>query len=86
MNEVGGLNHPTAEEVLRGISLSKSASVFSLPRQIDEPKGGPVRPRQSLAEKTMVTYQYPRTNIFLDHLSKTVTGTILQRELRALNA
>jgi kynurenine formamidase len=54
MDEVGALNYLTAEEVFRGISQIKSASVFTLQRLIGDPEGDPVWPGRSPAEKTMV--------------------------------
>jgi kynurenine formamidase len=53
-DEVGALNYLTAEEVFRGISQIKSASVFTLQRLIGDPEGDPVWPGRSPAEKTMV--------------------------------
>lgn len=50
MDEVGALNHLTAEEFLRGVSHVKSASVFTLRRLIGDPQGDPVWPVRSLDE------------------------------------
>jgi kynurenine formamidase len=53
-DEVGALNYLTAAEVLRGVQHIKSGSVFTLQRLIGDPKGDPVWPGRSPAEKTMV--------------------------------
>ncbi|MHB8191503.1 MAG: cyclase family protein [Ferrimicrobium sp.] len=53
-DEVGALNYLTVEEVFRGISQIRSARVFTLQRLIGDPKGDPVWPGRSPAEKTMV--------------------------------
>jgi kynurenine formamidase len=53
-DEVGALNYLTAAEVLRGVQHIKSGAVFTLQRLIGDPKGDPVWPGRSPAEKTMV--------------------------------
>ncbi len=53
-DEVGALNYLTAAEVLRGVAHVKSGEVFTLQRLIGDPKGDPVWPGRSPAERTMV--------------------------------
>ena len=53
-DEVGALNYLTPAEVLRGVQHIKSGAVFTLQRLIGDPKGDPVWPGRSPAEKTMV--------------------------------
>jgi kynurenine formamidase len=53
-DEVGSLNYLTADEVLRGVKHVKSASVFTLQRLIGDPKGDPVWPGRTPAERTMI--------------------------------
>ena len=53
-DEVGALNYLTAEEVLRGVQHVRSGSVFTLQRLIGDPKGDPVWPGRTPAERTMI--------------------------------
>ncbi len=53
-DEVGSLNYLTAEEVLRGVQHVKQGTVFTLQRLIGDPKGDPVWPGRSPAERTQV--------------------------------
>ncbi len=53
-DEVGALNYLTAEEVFRGVRHIKSGDVFTLQRLIGDPKGDPVWPGRTPAEKTMI--------------------------------
>jgi kynurenine formamidase len=53
-DEVGALNYLTADEVLRGIAHVRQGSVFTLQRLIGDPKGDPVWPGRSPAERTMI--------------------------------
>nr|MBA3525159.1 cyclase family protein [Geodermatophilaceae bacterium] len=53
-DEVGALNYLTAEEVLRGVAHIKSGTVFTLQRLIGDPKGDPVWPGRTPAERTMI--------------------------------
>ena len=53
-DEVGALNYLTAEEVLRGVRHISSGEVFTLQRLIGDPKGDPVWPGRTPAEKTMI--------------------------------
>lgn len=53
-DEVGALNYLTAEEVLRGVRHVRSGSVFTLQRLIGDPKGDPVWPGRTPAERTMI--------------------------------
>jgi len=53
-DEVGSLNYLTAEEVLRGVRHISSGEVFTLQRLIGDPKGDPVWPGRTPAEKTMI--------------------------------
>jgi kynurenine formamidase len=53
-DEVGALNYLTADEVLRGIAHVKQGAVFTLQRLIGDPKGDPVWPGRSPAERTMI--------------------------------
>lgn len=53
-DEVGALNYLTAEEVLRGIRHVRTGEVFTLQRLIGDPKGDPVWPGRTPAERTMI--------------------------------
>jgi kynurenine formamidase len=53
-DEVGALNYLTAEEVFRGVRHIKSGSVFTLQRLIGDPRGDPVWPGRTPAERTQV--------------------------------
>ena len=53
-DEVGALNYLTTEEVFRGVHHIKSGTVFTLQRLIGDPKGDPVWPGRTPAEKTMI--------------------------------
>lgn len=53
-DEVGSLNYLTSEEVLRGVAQIRSGTVFTLQRMIGDPKGDPVWPGRTPAERTMV--------------------------------
>ena len=53
-DEVGALNYLTTEEVFRGVRHIKSGTVFTLQRLIGDPKGDPVWPGRTPAEKTMI--------------------------------
>ena len=53
-DEVGCLNYLTAEEVLRGVQHVRAGKVFTLQRLIGDPKGDPVWPGRSPAERTMI--------------------------------
>ena len=53
-DEVGALNYLTAGEVLRGVQHIKSGQVFTLQRLIGDPKGDPVWPGRSPAERTQI--------------------------------
>src|SRR5450759_287518 len=53
-DEVGALNYLTAEEVFRGVRHIKSGNVFTLQRLIGDPKGDPVWPGRTPAERTQV--------------------------------
>jgi kynurenine formamidase len=53
-DEVGALNYLTAEEVLRGVQHVRQGKVFTLQRLIGDPKGDPVWPGRSPAERTMI--------------------------------
>ena len=53
-NEVGALDYLTTEEVFRGVRHIKSGTVFTLQRLIGDPKGDPVWPGRTSAEKTMI--------------------------------
>lgn len=53
-DEVGSLNYLTAEEVLRGVQHVKQGSVFTLQRLIGDPKGDPVWPGRTPAERTQI--------------------------------
>ena len=53
-DEVGSLNYLTAEEVLRGVQHVRQGQVFTLQRLIGDPKGDPVWPGRSPAERTMI--------------------------------
>ncbi|WP_448641622.1 cyclase family protein [Geodermatophilus sp. URMC 63] len=53
-DEVGALNYLTADEVLRGVRHVRQGKVFTLQRLIGDPKGDPVWPGRSPAERTMI--------------------------------
>lgn len=53
-DEVGSLNYLTSAEVLRGISAVGKGEVHTLQRLINDPKGDPVWPGRSPAERTMI--------------------------------
>ncbi|MER7396023.1 cyclase family protein [Streptomyces sp. NPDC000151] len=53
-DEVGALNYLDAAEVLRGAAHIRSGQVFTLQRLIGDPKGDPVWPGRSPAERTMI--------------------------------
>ncbi|MFC6065683.1 cyclase family protein [Streptomyces ochraceiscleroticus] len=53
-DEVGALNYLDAAEVLRGAAQIRSGQVFTLQRLIGDPKGDPVWPGRSPAERTMI--------------------------------
>lgn len=53
-DEVGALNYLTKDEVLRGIKSVQRGEVFTLQRLINDPKGDPVWPGRSPAERTMI--------------------------------
>lgn len=53
-DEVGALNYLTAAEVLRGVAEVKDGKVFTLQRIIGDPKGDPVWPGRTPAERTQI--------------------------------
>jgi len=53
-DEVGALNYLTAEEVMWGVAHIKQGSVFTLQRLIGDPKGDPVWPGRTPAERTQI--------------------------------
>jgi kynurenine formamidase len=53
-DEVGALNYLTADEVMRGIRHIQKGEVFTLQRLIGDPKGDPVWPGRTPAERTQV--------------------------------
>lgn len=53
-DEVGSLNYLTAEHVVAGAKLIRRGSVFTLQRLIGDPKGDPVWPGRSPAEREMI--------------------------------
>ncbi|QPR36693.1 cyclase family protein [Delftia acidovorans] len=53
-DEVGALNFLTPAEVLRGVSHIRSGETFTLQRLIGDPRGDPVWPGRTPAERTMV--------------------------------
>jgi kynurenine formamidase len=53
-DEIGCLNYLTADEVLRGVRHIKSGRVFTLQRLIGDPKGDPVWPGRTPAERTQI--------------------------------
>ena len=53
-DEVGALNYLTTDEVFRGVRHIRSGTVFTLQRLIGDPKGDPVWPGRTPAEKTMI--------------------------------
>lgn len=53
-DEVGALNYLTPTEVLRGVAEVKDGKVFTLQRIIGDPKGDPVWPGRTPAERTQI--------------------------------
>ncbi len=53
-DELGALNYLSAAEVMRGVGHIRSGNVFTLQRLIGDPKGDPVWPGRTPAEKTMI--------------------------------
>ncbi|MEO3937656.1 cyclase family protein [Dermatophilaceae bacterium Soc4.6] len=53
-DEVGGLNYLGTEQVLAAASLIRSGKVFTLQRLIGDPKGDPVWPGRTPAERTQI--------------------------------
>lgn len=53
-DEIGSLNYLTSQEVLRGIGSVSKGEVHTLQRLINDPKGDPVWPGRSPAERTMI--------------------------------
>ena len=53
-DELGSLNYLTPAEVLRGVQHIRSGNVFTLQRLIGDPKGDPVWPGRSPAQRTMI--------------------------------
>ena len=53
-DEVGSLNYLGPEQVLAAVSLVRQGKVFTLQRLIGDPKGDPVWPGRSPAERTML--------------------------------
>jgi len=53
-DEIGSLNFLTSEEVLRGVRHVKKGEVFPLQRLIGDPKGDPVWPGRTPAERTQI--------------------------------
>ncbi|HEY0400934.1 MAG TPA: cyclase family protein, partial [Blastococcus sp.] len=53
-DEVGALNYLTADEVMRGVRHIQKGEVFTLQRLIGDPKGDPVWPGRTPAERTQV--------------------------------
>ena len=53
-DEVGALNYLSAAEVLRGVAEVKEGKVITLQRQIGDPKGDPVWPGRTPAERTQI--------------------------------
>jgi kynurenine formamidase len=53
-DEVGALNHLTAAEVLRGVAQVRSGTLFTLQRLIGDPRGDPVWPGRTPAQRTQV--------------------------------
>src|ERR1039457_3093076 len=60
-DEVGALNYLTTEEVFRGVRHIKSGTVFTLQRLIGDPRGDPVWPGRTPAEKTMILDESSRS-------------------------
>src|SRR5256885_10400844 len=52
-DEVGALNFLTPAEVLRGVSHIRSGETFTLQRLIGDPRGDPVWPGRTPAERTI---------------------------------
>ncbi len=53
-DEVGALNYLGSAEVIAGASLVRSGKVFTLQRLIGDPKGDPVWPGRTPAERTQI--------------------------------
>lgn len=53
-DEVGGLNYLDAGQVLRGVAEVKEGKIITLQRQIGDPKGDPVWPGRTPAERTQI--------------------------------
>ena len=53
-DEVGGLNYLGTEEVIAAASLISAGKVFTLQRLIGDPKGDPVWPGRTPAERTQI--------------------------------
>jgi kynurenine formamidase len=53
-DEVGALNYLTADEVMRGVRHIQRGEVFTLQRLIGDPKGDPVWPGRTPAERTQI--------------------------------
>jgi kynurenine formamidase len=53
-DEVGALNYLTADEVMRGVRHIQKGEVFTLQRLIGDPKGDPVWPGRTPAERTQI--------------------------------
>ena len=53
-DEVGALNYLGTAEVLRGVAEVKDGKVITLQRQIGDPKGDPVWPGRTPAERTQI--------------------------------
>ncbi len=53
-DEVGALNYLGPQEVLRGVRHIRSGQVFTLQRMIGDPKGDPVWPGRTPAERTQI--------------------------------
>jgi kynurenine formamidase len=53
-DELGSLNFLTPAEVLRGVAHVKQGLVFTLQRRMGDPKGDPVWPGRTPAERTML--------------------------------
>lgn len=53
-DEVGSLNYLGAEQVLAAVRLVRSGKVFTLQRLIGDPRGDPVWPGRSPAERTQI--------------------------------
>jgi kynurenine formamidase len=53
-DEVGALNYLTVDEVMRGVRHIQKGEVFTLQRLIGDPKGDPVWPGRTPAERTQI--------------------------------